>query len=337
MEAIDFVCGAGGVTCGFQQAQIKVLGVIDIDASCRETYEKNNTAKFFHIDVSNYPVENLSKEINFSKDQDNLIFVGCSPCQYYSNITTDRSKSKKTRYLLADFQEYVAFYRPGHVFIENVPGIETKAGSPLEKFKSFLVKSGYSFSENKLNAKHLGVPQNRLRYVLIASRVKKRIELKLPANEPMRTVRDAIGDTKIFPEVPAGFFDNSFFAHTTANLSDLNIERLKNTPSSGGDKRDWPKELLLDSNKNYSGHYDVYGRVDWDKPAPTITTKFRSLSNGRFGHPEQNRALSLREGATLQSFPLNYTFYSNSQGTVGRMIGNAVPPKLAKFIGEQFK
>lgn len=337
LKAVDFFCGAGGVTCGFIQANIKVLGGVDIDSSCKDTYEKNNNAKYINVDVSSYPKEQLGIDLGINKNQDDLIFVGCSPCQYFSNIKTDKEKSQKTRYLLSDFQEFVDFYKPGHVFIENVPGIEKKAGSPLKKFKRFLKKNGYSYDDRRINAKDYGVPQNRLRYVLVASRINADISINDQKIKKYKTVRDSIGEQLLFPEIPAAFIDETEFQHSSASLSELNLLRLENTPANGGDKRDWPRHLLPESSKHHSGHYDVYGRMFWDRPSPTITTKFRSLSNGRFGHPDQNRAISLREGAELQSFPSDYIFYSQSQVKIARMIGNAVPPKLAMFLGGIFK
>ena len=124
-----------------------------------------------------------------------------------------------------------------------------------------------------------------------------------------------------------------------ARLSELNLKRVIKTPQNGGTRIAWANdsELQLECYKNHDGHYDVYGRLFWDKPSSTITTRFIYTSTGRYSHPEQNRGLSLREGATLQSFPMNYVFHSNNQGAIATMIGNAVPPKLAKAIGKSLK
>jgi len=337
LKAVDFFCSIGGVTRGFKEAGIDVLGGIDIDASCKETYEKNNNTKFLHADVSSLEKEEIASFFKIQKNQDDLIFVGCSPCQYYSNIKTDKTKSCQTRLLLADFQEFVDFYRPGYVFIENVPGLDNKPESPLGKFKKFLKRSGYIFDDGTLNAKYFGVPQNRRRYVLVASRVHKKIRLPEPDKKNVITVKQAIGDLSVFPKIKAGYKDKTDRKHSAARLNDLNLKRIKATKHNGGDRRSWPVNLQPNCYNDHSGHYDVYGRMSWDKPAPTITTRFVSYSNGRYGHPEQDRAISLREGATIQSFPLDYKFYSDSQGTVARMIGNAVPPKLAEEIGRCLK
>lgn len=337
LKAVDFFCSVGGVSLGFKQAGIEVLGGIDIDQSCQETYEKNIQAKFLPADVSNLKKSVVGKFFKIRRNQDNLIFVGCSPCQYYSNIKTNKEKSCKTRLLLADFQEFVDHYKPGYVFVENVPGLDKKPESPLGKFKAFLKESGYEFDDDVLNAKYYGVPQNRRRYVLVASRVKKNIKLPQPNKKELKTVKEAIGDYSKYLVINAGDKDSSPFIHSSAKLTNVNLKRIKATPINGGGRLAWKeKSLQLNCYKNHEGHTDVYGRMHWDKPSPAITTRFVSLSNGRYGHPEQDRAISLREGATLQSFPENFIFYSDSQGTVAKMIGNAVPPKLAEAIGKTF-
>ena len=271
IKAVDFFCSAGGVTCGFRQAGIDVLGGIDIDKTCKETYEKNNNARFLHADISDLSKKEVGKFFGIRRNQRELIFAGCSPCQYYSNIKTNKSKSQNTRLLLEDFQEFVVYFRPGYVFIENVPGLDKNPKSPLGKFKAFLKKNGYVFSEDVLNAKYFGVPQNRRRYVLLATRLRNNIELPKPDKKNLVTVRKAIGDKGRFPTIEAGHQDNSLFKHSASSLSKKNLQRIINTDSNGGDRRSWPKELQLECYKSHSGHYDVYGRMYWDKPSPTIT------------------------------------------------------------------
>jgi DNA (cytosine-5)-methyltransferase 1 len=242
--------------------------------------------------------------------------------------------------LLDDFKKFVSYYKPGFVFIENVPGLETKEGSPLDKFKRSLKSQGYKFNDDVVNAKYFDVPQNRRRYILIASRLNKTVDLPIQNKEnQVPTVEKAIGDYSVFPVVSNGYKDNSDFQHSVADLSEKNLLRAKLTPKNGGSRMAWANNplLQLDCYKNHEGHTDVYGRLAWDKPSPTITTRFIHTSTGRYTHPDQDRALSLREGATLQSFPLDYKFYSTTQGAIATMIGNAVPPKLAKAIGETIK
>lgn len=346
MLSVDFFCGAGGVTCGFLQAGIDVIGGIDNEQSCEKTYVDNNTringqsnVRFLCKNIAIFHPEELERDLNLIRYNDEMIFVGCSPCQYYTNLKTTKEKSKESRTLLEEFRRFVDYFRPGYIFIENVPGLQKNQESPLGRFKNFLIETGYQFDDRVINAKYFNVPQNRKRYVLIATRLKaENLELKLPPENTQNilTVRDAIGDTNIFHPIDAGTTDVTNFQHSSAALSPINLKRLMNTPINGGDRRAWAnnEQLQLECYRHHNGHTDVYGRMAWDKPSPTITTRFCSISNGRYGHPEQLRAISLREGATLQTFPYNYIFYANGQGTIAKMIGNAVPPMLAKKIGE---
>ncbi|PWB50380.1 MAG: DNA (cytosine-5-)-methyltransferase [Candidatus Methanoperedenaceae archaeon] len=333
--AIDFFCGAGGMTNGFRKAGIKIIAGIDIDGECKETYEKNNRgSNFILADIKKLSFEDFEKQTGIKKNDDNLIFIGCSPCQYWTKIKTDRTKSKGSRHLLADFQKYVEEYNPGYIVIENVPGILTKEESPLNDFLEFLKINNYSHDKAIIDAYKYGVPQTRRRFLLIASRVNKYIKLPQPTTK-ISTVRDFISEAKGFPELKAGTFDGTFKMHTVAGLSEINLLRLKMTKKNGGTRLSYVDDKNLavpcQYNKKNSFH-DTYGRMHWDKPAPTITTKFISISNGRFAHPEQDRAISLREGATLQTFDKSYKFYGSSIASIAKHIGNAVPPALSKKI-----
>ena len=333
LKAVDFFCCSGGVTCGFRMAGIKVLAGIDIDGDYKNTYEENNKGSIFiEADIAGYQPEQLAARLKIKPDMDNMVFVGCSPCQYYTTIQTDKSKSSKGRLLLEEFRRFVDYFRPGFLFIENVPGLGTKEGSPLSNFKEHIKSLGYVFEDKIVNASDYNVPQNRKRYVLVASRVNKSISVPVPEKKPDVTVREAISK---LPAIPAGHKDKKIDKHWTGRLIPINLKRLQRTPHDGGTRLAWKndEELQLNCYKGKDNTFpDVYGRMFWDAPAPTITTKFYSLSNGRFGHPEQDRALSIKEGAILQSFPLSYHFHSNSMVVAARMIGNAVPPRLAKAI-----
>lgn len=338
LKAVDFFCGAGGVTSGFRDAGIEVLGGIDFDPSCKETYEKNNPgSEFIEKNIAEYTPVELQKHLNLNINDNDLIFVGCSPCQYYSTVNKGpKDKSAKGKLLLENFQQFVEHFKPGYIFIENVPGLKRDAESPLAKFKEFLRENNYAFKDNILNAKYFGVPQNRRRYVLLATRVSKTLFFPQEDKTILRTVRDAIGDPNQFPPIEAGHKDSTLFNHSSARLTDKNLSRIRRTSHNGGSRKDWANdsELQLDCYKNHDGHGDVYGRMNWNQVSPAITTKFFSLSNGRYGHPEQDRALSLREGAVLQSFPIDYKFIAIGHGKVARLIGNAVPPMLARKIAE---
>ncbi len=275
-------------------------------------------------------------DIGIKINDNNLVFIGCSPCQYWSIINTDRRKSEQSTNLLAYFQKFVEYYNPGYVVIENVPGIKRNAAkSKLRTFVNFLKKCGYGYDEGVIDTNFYGVPQSRKRFVLIASRVQKRIKLPLPDNSGP-VVRSFIGLENGFKKITAGHKDKTNFQHSCAGLSETMLKRLALTPKDGGTRKSWSncRDLQINAYKGQDSCFrDVYGRMSWDKPAATITTRFTSLSNGRFGHPEENRAISLREGAVLQTFPRSYMFYSDSMTTIAKLIGNAVPPELARRIG----
>jgi DNA (cytosine-5)-methyltransferase 1 len=341
LRAVDFFCCGGGMTSGFRQAGINVIAGIDIDSKCRETYELNNKpSKFIEADIKTFTENELIKKTRITKDDDNLIFIGCSPCQYWSIIKTDKTKSEDSKNLLSDFQRFVDYFNPGYVVIENVPGIFSKTESPLKDFIKFLKEKGYnSIQYQVIKVSDYGVPQNRKRFLLIASRVRN-VFLPIPKEDKTLTVRNFIGDETIFPKIQEGNTDTSDFCHSTAGLENINLQRLALTPINGGTRDSWKDTeyqlevyRLKDGNENFS-FKDTYGRMFWDKPAPTITTKFFSISNGRFAHPEQNRAISIREGARLQTFPNTYAFKTKSIADKARLIGNAVPPELAKRIAE---
>lgn len=339
LRAVDFFCGAGGMSFGLFQAGIEILGGIDNSVDCKRTYEANvPRAKYVRRDITRLSANVLGKRLGIEADDPNLIFCGCSPCQFWSKIRTDKSKSVQTAFLLKKFEKFIRAFRPGFVVVENVPGLyRRKDNTILRNFITFLEDHGYNFKDGIVNANHYGVPQNRMRYLLIASRVKVIEALPSPDESGIFDVRSFIGAENGFPSIEAGHRDNSDFLHTSLALSEKNLRRIKLTPLDGGDRKSWANdpELQIDAYRGRDDIFkDVYGRMSWGKPAPTITTKFVSLSNGRFGHPEEARAISVREGATLQTFPMDYCFYSKSLDGLARQIGNAVPPALAKRIGE---
>ncbi|MBL7960027.1 DNA cytosine methyltransferase [bacterium] len=338
LSAIDFFCGAGGMTCGMRKAGIDVIAGIDIDPECKETYEANNTGTtFIEKDITIFSPEELKAITKIKKHDDNLVFIGCSPCQYWTHINTDRSKGSKSKNLLADFQRFVDYFKPGYIVIENVPGILNRVDeSPLPHFIKFLNENLYVVEHRIINTHQYGVPQKRRRFLLIASRVKKKIKWPKARKEDLPVVRDFIGPKNGFKKIPAGYTDPTNFLHSVSVLSEKNLMRIRQTPHNGGTRLAWKNdsELQIDAYKGKDKMFsDIYGRMFWDKPAPTITTKFYSISNGRFGHPDENRGLSLREGATLQTFPRKYVFKGPSKTSIARQIGNAVPPELAKRIG----
>jgi DNA (cytosine-5)-methyltransferase 1 len=334
MYALDFFCGAGGLTRGFLNAGIRVVAGLDVNEGCRRTYETNNKpAKFLACDLQHVRRQDLEHYIRGIPPSE-LIFAGCAPCQPFSKQRRKIDVRNKT--LLLHFGRLVVEFLPGYVVIENVPGIVRIPGnSTYRRFTSLLKDFGYELAEGVLDAKFFGVPQTRRRWVVIASRLAKP-ELPEPTHgvgpKPFMTVREAIAQ---YPKLAAGEQSASVPNHRAAHIAPLNIRRLKLTPPDGGGRGQWPKELVLDCHSgHYDGHSDVYGRMSWDAPAPALTCKCFSISNGRYGHPEQHRAISLREAARLQSFHDSFIFYGASQKDIGAQIGNAVPVDLAHRLAK---
>jgi DNA (cytosine-5)-methyltransferase 1 len=337
LKAIDFFCGGGGMTCGLRKAGVRVIAGIDLDKDCEETYKTNNPGSvFIHSDINALKCHDLEKKLKLKKNDNNMIFVGCSPCQYYSIIRSDKTKSAISKDLLLQFKRFVEYFRPGYILVENVPGIISRKDSVLPEFLKFLDDMGYKNRENRIiNMMQYGIPQSRKRFSLIATRVNKSISHPKKEKKVI-TVRDVLGEEHGFAKIEAGNIDVTEFFHTTANLSELNLKRVKKTPKNGGTRLAWKNdpELQLKCYVNKDDCFrDVYGRLWWDKPSSTITTNFYKTSNGRFSHPMENRALSIREGATLQTFPKSYKFKTSSMIKAAKIIGNAVPPEYARRLG----
>lgn len=342
LKAIDFFCGAGGMSYGLARSGIKILAGIDCDPTCRATFEHNNKpARFLERDIATLNPVDLAAELGVEQGDNDLILVGCSPCQFWSKINTDKTRSEKNAFLLREFERFVDWFNPGFVVIENVPGLLTKKEQTLlPQFKQFLESRRYVYAHDVINANMYGVPQNRKRYLLVATRLLERIELPKGRKNKRLVVRSFLGAKNGFRRISAGHQDKTQFLHTAARLSAENIRRMRTTPKNGGTRASWKDNPDLQI-AAYEGRdeifRDVYARMYWDRPAPTITTRFNSFSNGRFGHPEEDRAISIREGATLQTFPRKFVFHGTNLNTLARHIGNAVPPALAVRIGQHLK
>ena len=338
MRALDFFCGAGGLTRGLLDAGIEVIAGFDLDSTCKKTYEKNNRpSRFVEKDITELTATSVRKALG-SRQTTDLLIAGCAPCQPFSQ---HKGWSKEARQvatdpdatLLGSLAKLIGEILPGQVLIENVPGITRVSGfSTYRRFLWSLRNHSYQIAEGVLDAKHYGVPQSRRRYVLIAMRGRKAsLPILESESQPgVSTVRDAIGH---YPPIAAGEQHPLVANHVASSLSDANLKRVHVTPHDGGDRRAWPKYLELDCHRDgHDGHTDVYGRMAWDKPAPTLTGKCNSLSNGRYAHPDQDRAMSLREAASLQTFPDSYVFYGYNKH-VASHIGNAVPVRFAEVLG----
>lgn len=334
MIAVDFFCGAGGLTRGLVNAGIPVTLGIDSASNLQTTYEANNPgSQFLNANVRRLDTAVVREALgDFNPDE--LLLTACAPCQPFAALYRLERQGDATT-LLGQFARFVAELRPGQVVVENVPGLTRVRGySTYRRFLALLEGLGYSYCEGVVDAKAYGVPQTRRRFLLIAVRAAAP-SMPSPSHGPgllpYVTVRDAIHS---YPRIGAGETHPVVPNHRAAVLTERNLERIRNTPHDGGDRTVWPEHLWLECHKNgHEGHEDVYGRMRWQQPAPTLTGKCYSLSNGRYGHPEQDRAISLREAAKLQSFPDDYVFHATSLRQFGAQIGNAVPVKLAEAIG----
>jgi DNA (cytosine-5)-methyltransferase 1 len=338
IEAVDLFCGVGGLTFGLSQANIDVLAGVDIDPASHYPFEANNDATFIQKSVED--IHGRKLRAMYSSGAIRLL-AGCAPCQPFSSYSQGaRGKNDNQWNLLSDFGRIVDESKPDLVTMENVPAL---IHHPVfEQFVKNLREypSGrkrYHVSYQLVECEKYGLPQTRKRLVLLASKFGP-ISLKKPS-VTRKTVKQSIGKQK---ELRAGEVDSKDTLHRSASLLPKNLERIRQS-IPGGTWRDWDKRLVANCHIKKSGttYSSVYGRMEWDKPSPTITTQFYGFGNGRFGHPEQDRAISLREGAILQSFPKSYKFVEENQPvyvtSVGRLIGNAVPPLLGKLIGDSIQ
>lgn len=334
--AVDLFCGVGGLTHGLIKSGIKVSAGVDIEESCRYAYEKNNSSDFLNIDIRSLKPIDLKP---YFKDAKYTLLAGCPPCQPFSTYSRNAKKSSKKideRWnLIQEFGRLITDIKPDFFTLENVPGLEKE-----DVFDIFLNKAkeeGYFIDYKLIYCPDYGMGQTRTRLVLIASRLAPiAIIPKTHTPDQYKTVRELIGH---LPSIKAGETHKNDNLHKSSKLSKINLERIKHS-KPGGTWKDWPSSLISECHKKASGHTypSVYGRMEWDAPSPTITTQCNGYGNGRFGHPSQDRAISLREAAIFQSFPENYSFHNESTAisSIAKMIGNAVPVKLGEIIGKSF-
>ncbi|MBU2826943.1 DNA cytosine methyltransferase [Acidithiobacillus ferriphilus] len=335
VSCVDLFCGAGGLTHGFVLEGLPVVAGIDMDPACRFPYEANNNARFVEQDISKISVTEL--EALFG-DTGLKILAGCAPCQPFSTYAQRYELDGKDGKwgLLYHFARLAEGANPDVITMENVPSV-AKHGV-FHDFVDTLRRLDYKVWFDVVDSSRYGVPQTRRRMVLLAS---KHGDIKMiePTHVKPKSVRQAIGRLR---PLRAGEVAPKDKLHVTATLSDKNLQRIK-VSKPGGTWRDWPKHLVADCHRAESGrtYSGVYARMEWDKPAPTMTTQCYGFGNGRFGHPEQDRAISLREAAILQSFPLDYAFMPEdgevSFKVLGRLIGNAVPVDLGRAIARSIK
>jgi DNA (cytosine-5)-methyltransferase 1 len=342
VKVVDLYCGIGGLTHGLILEGFNVVAGVDNDKSCRFAFEKNNGAKFISRNIARFTAKELAKLYRGASVR---ILVGCAPCQPYSSLSRRRLTNKAARkrwYPMYRFMTLVRRVKPEIVSMENVPDLSnTRKYAVFGQFVECLHALGYNVFFKTVDASRYGIPQRRQRLVLLASRLGgiSLIDETNSADEFV-SVREAIGS---LPSLKEGAIHRSDPLHRASRLSQKNKERIAATPRDGGSATSWPRRLMPKCYRKKSGRsymVTVYGRMRWKDPAPTMTTQCTTLGTGRFGHPSQNRAISLREAAIFQSFPDYYQFAPKDEISIGRTathIGNAVPVLLGRVIGRSIK
>ena len=339
ISAIDLFCGIGGLSYGLKKSGIPVVAGVDLDASCKYAFEENVNGEFLFKDISDLSGNEIKKKY-WGDDGIVKILMGCAPCQPFS---THANKNKNKRnsnkwHLLDEFRRLIDETNPEIVSMENVPNLSNQ--QVFKDFVQFLIDSEYFVTYSNVYCPDYGIPQKRRRLVLLASTYGE-IHLLPKTHTPENyvTLEQAIGN---LPPVVAGEICESDPLHKSRKLTEINLKRIK-ASKPNGTWHDWDEELLLACHRKNTGktYKAVYGRMAWDEPSSTITTQFFSYGTGRFGHPTQNRALTIREGALLQSFPADYKFCKDEKNIsitqLGIHIGNAVPVDLGFVIGKSIQ
>ncbi|MGY4532931.1 DNA (cytosine-5)-methyltransferase 1 [Pseudomonas sp. TE3786] len=327
---MDFFSGSGSVTAALKMAGYRVAAALDIDEGAAATFRANHPeVNFFREDIRNLTPSQLAA---VAPHEGVDLLAICAPCQPFSSQNRKRTKKDKRIPLLLETIPFIKALSPQSIWIENVPGLgSTKIIPRLQKELKTL---GYHFDEPmRIDAADLGVPQRRIRFVFMASRNKdvcSRFSSLLPSTSTRKNVRMAFKGLK--PLAP-GEVDQNDPLHAARRHSEITLRRLEAIPSDGGSRSSLPLELQLECHKNLSENSfpDVYGRMSWNAPSPTLTTGCTDVTRGRFAHPEENRAITLREAARLQTFPDSYIFCGN-RTQIALQIGNAVPMTMAYEI-----
>lgn len=349
-KAIDLFCGAGGLSTGLKKSGFRLCLGVDIDEKALKTYKCNlKRTKVLKEDIKKVTGEKITELTGINR-RDNFLLAGCPPCQGFSSLGKRDANDEKNE-LVYEYIRIINELEPSFILMENVPGMSTGVGKEIFKNVVKELEENYHVEYATLNAADFGVPQIRKRLVLHGIRndvydnlgldKEKQKILPKPTHSKEKkkgyrkwvTVRKAIFD---LPILGAGesYDDGIIKNHKARSLSETNIERLQEIRLHGGNREMISEELQLECHKKENVSYtDTYGIIDPDKPAPTITSGCTIISKGRYCHPTQNRGLSIREAARLQSFDDKFEFQGN-MGEMSLQIGNAVPPKLAQASGK---
>lgn len=340
IKVIDLFCGIGGLTHGLIKEGLDVVAGIDNDSSCKFGYEYNNKTQFIDKDILKVTAEQVNGLFGPKKDSIRVL-AGCAPCQPFSKLNLKEVTQKQLE-PLGKFAQLIAETLPDIVSMENVSGLaDVKKYPVFANFLKTLDDNGYKYKYEVVDVSEFGVPQKRKRLVLLASKFGEISLIKRTHKDKRVTVRDVISHLE---PIKDGDVSKKDPLHRTRKLAPINLKRIKATPHNGGNSDSWSDDLMLECHKKESGKTyssTVYGRMRWDEPAPTMTTQCIGLGNGRFGHPKQDRAISLREAAIFQTFPENYKFVPSNEpivvARVAKFIGNAVPVRLGSVIGKSIK
>ena len=340
--AVDLFCGGGGLTQGLKQAGFKVSAGVELDPVAAATYRANHpTTKLFAEDIRSISGKDLLASSPVGRID---LIAACPPCQGFSSLTFKYKRNDARNELIFEFVRLVKEVRPSAIMMENVPGLANGRGKAffdqaVEEFR----KLGYCLDYKVCDVADYGVPQHRHRLVLLGALNQEICVADAVCGDngilrPRQTVRDTIEklpEPSVFNSrtVTGGPLNTNW--NIVRNISPLNMERLKALPSES-DRRALPENLRPACHKEKNkGFINVYGRMRWDVPSPTITGGCTTLSKGRFGHPEENRTISVLEAALLQTFPETYIFPTPSIDATCKIIGNALPPKFAEIMASQ--
>jgi DNA (cytosine-5)-methyltransferase 1 len=338
LTAIDLFAGCGGLTAGLRAAGFRVVAAVEKDHDAAESYAANHKGvRLYREDICRVSPGGVLADLGMAPGEVDLI-AGCPPCQGFTRLTENNAREDPRNGLVRQYLHYVREILPRACMLENVPGL-TKRGKPFfVELCEGLEEAGYVVTHDVLELADYGVPQFRKRLVLLASR-EGRIAIPRPTHKKnRRTVKSVIGNLPSPPlrsEVVAGDVEPAYEWHYARDVAPVVRQRLEHALANGGSRTSLPRDLRLACHQRRpNGYYDVYGVMSWDAPSPTITSGCTNASKGRFGHPEEPRPLTAREAARLQTFPLNYKFKGSGLESVAAQIGNALPKRFAKVVGQ---
>lgn len=353
---VDLFSGAGGASLGFAWADFEVRGAVDVDPDANEVYDDNLTDEYgiapapMEADLTETPFEEIRDHFDLDEGEVDVI-CGCPPCQNFSSLRDtedwDEDEEGPKDELLRAFVNRIEEANPEMVFFENVEGIlNSDGGVYVDWFKRRMDELGYELELRLVNAADYGVPQKRRRTIGLALKGVNEVPFPEPTHaedpdadadrEKWNTVEDAWEQVDL-PELKRGekYVDDE--AHRARRHHDSTMEIIQAIPEDGGSRSDLPEELELECHEKVgTAAGNVYGRMSWEEPAPTLTTRCTTPSCGRFLHPEQDRAITYREAALLMGFPPGFAL-PDRNSTAERVVGNAVPPHLVESIVSRFE